>query len=167
MLSNPFQVASDAQVRDTPRDTSILNAARPAVAERRYTGRNLLRAAGVAIVWALSFAPMVTGWIRCTFAQLLHLPCPGCGMTRAALLLLNGHPLASLRMNPLTVPSATAQVGLVVMFVWLIARDGQPARFWQYRMTRALTYLLIASLVAATCVWIARFFGALGGPVPI
>jgi Protein of unknown function (DUF2752) len=169
MSSNVSQAAPSAQVRSGASESANrpAQAATPAAVEVHYTPRNLLRALGVASAWALSFTPMVTGWIRCTFAQLLHLPCPGCGMTRAALLLLNGHPLDSLRMNPLTVPSAFAQLGLVATFIWLVARDGQPVRFWHYRITRALTYLLFASLAAAILVWIARFFGALGGPVPI
>jgi hypothetical protein len=36
----------------------------------------------------------------CTFYYLTHLYCPGCGGTRALMLLLNGHPLMSLRYNP-------------------------------------------------------------------
>lgn len=40
----------------------------------------------------------------CPSVLLLGLPCPVCGMTRAALLLLQGRPLDSLRMHPLLLP---------------------------------------------------------------
>lgn len=36
----------------------------------------------------------------CTFHALTGLDCPGCGMTRAAWLLMHGQPLASLKQNP-------------------------------------------------------------------
>ena len=36
----------------------------------------------------------------CTFHAVTGLDCPGCGMTRAAYLLLHGHPLRALGQNP-------------------------------------------------------------------
>lgn len=36
----------------------------------------------------------------CPTKWLFHIPCPGCGMTRAANLLLNGDIVGALRMNP-------------------------------------------------------------------
>ncbi|MDO4633781.1 MAG: DUF2752 domain-containing protein [Eubacteriales bacterium] len=37
----------------------------------------------------------------CPIAALFGIPCPGCGMTRAGLLLLTGHPVSALKMHPL------------------------------------------------------------------
>ena len=36
----------------------------------------------------------------CTFHAITGLDCPGCGMTRAAWLLMHGHPIESLKQNP-------------------------------------------------------------------
>jgi len=40
----------------------------------------------------------------CPFYFIVGLPCPGCGLTRAGLLLLSGSPVESLRMHPLLLP---------------------------------------------------------------
>lgn len=42
--------------------------------------------------------------LACPSAKYLHLPCPGCGMQRSLLLLLNGQLAASLRMHPAGLP---------------------------------------------------------------
>lgn len=39
----------------------------------------------------------------CPFHQLTGLYCPGCGGTRSALSLLHGHPLTSIRYNPIVI----------------------------------------------------------------
>ncbi len=44
--------------------------------------------------------PFEGGVTFCAFHAVTGLDCPGCGMTRAAYLLLHGHPLAALRQNP-------------------------------------------------------------------
>lgn len=36
----------------------------------------------------------------CPSAIVLGLPCPGCGITRAAILLVTGHPIQAFQMNP-------------------------------------------------------------------
>ncbi len=40
----------------------------------------------------------------CPFNHYFHIPCPGCGMTRAFKLILQGNILASLRYNLLAIP---------------------------------------------------------------
>jgi hypothetical protein len=135
--------------------------------QRPFARRYLLRAAGLLGVWCASLGPIAFGIMRCSFASLTHLPCPGCGMTRAAQLLLHGNVTASLRMNAMTVPLAVTQLLLVLTVVWITARDGTPLLLWKNRVARFTTYALVACLAVATCVWIARFFGALGGPVPV
>jgi hypothetical protein len=103
----------------------------------------------------------------CPFALVLHLPCPGCGMGRAALALMRGDVIGALRMHPLS----------VLIFAWLGWFAGVPlARYviratawdpaanaspkWFERSAFALLVLLIG-------VWIARFLGFFGGPVPV
>ena len=42
---------------------------------------------------------LLTG-VGCPIRYVTGIPCPGCGMTRAAYLLMHGHPIAALRQNP-------------------------------------------------------------------
>lgn len=47
----------------------------------------------------------------CPVYNLLHIPCPGCGITRASLLLLQGRVRESLRYNILPIPLAVLLLG--------------------------------------------------------
>jgi hypothetical protein len=109
---------------------------------------------------ALGLSGVALGWIRCPMAALYHIPCPGCGMTRALRLLAAGDVGASLHMHPLAVPALVAGVAVT-------AAAAQPAR----PLVRGLTPLALrgaAVVYAATLVlWVLRWFGVLGGPVPV
>lgn len=60
----------------------------------------------------------------CSFHALTGLDCPGCGMTRAAYLILHGHPLAGLRQNPfILVVFVAAYMGLAELSPYLIGRQ--------------------------------------------
>ena len=57
-----------------------------------------LTLAYAALVWLLC------RWgVPCLFQAFLHLPCPGCGMTRALLAVLRGDGSAALRYHPMIV----------------------------------------------------------------
>jgi len=88
-------------------------------------------------------------------------------MTRAALLLLHGEVGASLRMHPLAVPSAAASIALMGATVWVTAKKGSPEALWRDGIGRVtlLAFLGVEALVFA--LWVARWFGAFGGPVPV
>ena len=59
----------------------------------------------------------------CPSVILTGFPCPGCGMTRAAWLLMHGHPIQSLQQNPfLFVILAAGYMGLAELSPWLIGR---------------------------------------------
>ena len=59
----------------------------------------------------------------CVFHALTGLDCPGCGMTRAAWLLMHGHPIQSLQQNPfLFVIAVAGYMGLAELSPWLIGR---------------------------------------------
>ncbi len=140
---------------------AVAGEARPRASTRAWLG------AGVLAAWALALLPTALGWQTCPFARVTHRPCPGCGMTRAIRLLLAGHMRASLHMHPLAVPVFAVGVGLVVTTFWTTLQRGSPASFYRSRTGRAVIALGMAVYAGALVLWIARWFGALGGPVPV
>ena len=112
------------------------------------------------------------GWyfelLPCPWASLLGIPCPGCGLSRAASLLLHGELERALLMHPLSpllvplVLSAAIRAGFVHVRGPVPAAQpvGLALRRWQ-----GLLCGLLACLVLA--LWGARFLGAFGGPVPV
>jgi hypothetical protein len=126
----------------------------------------LTRAARLGLV-ALAFtAAVVFDVPLCPFAILTRHPCPGCGLTRGTLALLHGHLGEALRFHPL-VPVIAPLVALAlgwnaISYVrsgrWSAA-EGVQGR-WITRAVATLGVLMLA-------VWVARFLGALGGPVPV
>ena len=136
-----------------------MNAAREPAAGRRFWA--LL---GVAGLWLLAALPFLSG---CPIATLTHHPCPGCGMTRAFLLLFAGDLRASLAMHPLAVPTALAQAALAAGSFVAAYRYGAPWVMFERRWGRVLLGLLVIVLVADFVLWIARGCGAFGGSVPV
>jgi hypothetical protein len=125
------------------------------------------RAALVALVWAVSALPAALGIQQCAVATLFHVPCPGCGMTRAIRMLLAGDLAGSLRLHPFAVPVLGAGCLLILATLWATVVTGEP---WWVHRTRfgraalgasALVYMLAAAL------WVARWFGWFGGPVAV
>lgn len=98
----------------------------------------------------------------CPTRLLLRIPCPGCGATRAMMSLFHGDVHGSLHMHPLAVPATILLVPLLVHTTLAIFRRQASAEMprWLLRAWQVL-------LIVATGLWIARFFGALGGPVPV
>jgi hypothetical protein len=126
-----------------------------------------LRAAGVAAVWALALLPVATGWQRCAVATLLHRPCPGCGMTRAILLLAGGHVEDSLRMHALAVPVLLMGVFFILSTVWTTFAIGTPITLYKGRLGRVTLSVMAIVYGAAMALWVARCFGLFGGPVSV
>ena|ERR1700733_2274283 len=141
----------------------------PATGKRSSVSRETraLRSAAVASFWAIACAPIAFGKARCAMAQVLGIPCPGCGMTRAILLLGHGDVMASLRMHPVAVPNALASVLIMVATVWVTATDGTPVALLHRRIGRIALATLVAVQLAVIGVWVARMLGALGGPVAV
>jgi hypothetical protein len=98
----------------------------------------------------------------CPTRNWLHLPCPGCGATRATWLALQGDWAGSLRMHPLAMVVGVLMVPSGLITLRGIVREGVPAPM--PRPLRWIWYLVAGALVA---VWLARFAGFFGGPVPI
>lgn len=88
-------------------------------------------------------------------------------MTRAVELLLRGHVRESLAMHPLALPALTALFLLVVSTVSTTFSEGSPARVHRNLLGRAAIALALLVYALAVVVWVARAFGALGGPVNV
>ena len=112
----------------------------------------------------------------CPTAFFWGIPCPGCGLTRATLALLHGHFAQAFGYHPLVLvfaPLFGAALGkALVDFVRgtpLPTSGAYPPRslppaWW----TRAPGIALASALgVLLLGVWLARFAGYFGGPVPV
>jgi len=129
---------------------------------------NAIRTAAlVAFVWLLAAVPFAVGAIRCPTARLLHFPCPGCGMTRAFVLLAAGDVGASLAMHPLAVPTALSQAALAAATIAASLRFGAPWLLVRARWGRAVVALVAIVVAGDLLLWTARALGAFGGPVTV
>jgi hypothetical protein len=98
----------------------------------------------------------------CPMKTILGIPCPGCGMTRAARFALHGDFAGATRMQPLWFVVMPAVFALGVAEAVGFARQGRWGVGIESAWTRRLGAVLVAALVV---VWIARFLGCFGGPV--
>ncbi len=111
----------------------------------------------------LFFAPQLGVRWPCPVYTLLHVPCPSCGLTRAARLAAHGELAAATHVHPLwfvVLPWLAVVVGAEL---WGYVRRGAWGRAGRIRGVRVTGYVTVALLLV---VWVARFFGAFGGPCP-
>jgi hypothetical protein len=136
--------------------------AHPQTSSRTYPARAALYAGAI----ALAAGVLATGWFRCPMAAILHLPCPACGSTRAALALMRLDFAEAFRFNPVA-PIVIAALGLMaIRAVALVFVEGNASRLDE-GVGRIFTRVMIIGTLVQVVVWIARFFGALGGPCPV
>lgn len=115
----------------------------------------------------LGGALLGSGRVECAFARLVHIPCPACGSTRAALALLHLDLAQALRLNP-AAPFVLVTLGaLGARGVFLMARDGHVQALGEGKAGGWILRALVAGLVLQVAVWALRFFGLFGGPVPV
>jgi hypothetical protein len=118
-------------------------------------------AAGAVLVLTVPLCPLanLTGW-----------PCPSCGLTRATLLLLHGDWAAALTLQPLT-PAVLLLIGLCAGGASLrYVSTGEPVTPWSRTsstLERVFEWLAAALSGALVMLWLARFAGMFGGPVPV
>lgn len=132
------------------------------LSSRRPFGRALRLAA---IFGALGLA-MAEHVPLCPMAIALHVPCPGCGLTRATMAILRGDFAGGLHLHPLA-PIVTPVVAVMLAYNSMTyVREG---RFYAAERLngRAMTAFAIVMGALMLGVWIARFFGAFGGPAPV
>lgn len=127
----------------------------------------LRRAALTAAFFAVLGGLLSAKAVPCAFAKMFHLPCPGCGSTRAVLALLDGDVGSMVRFNPIG-PVAAVLIGVLVVqaFASVLAR-GDFRAVGEGRVGLVVKRGLVVVVVLEVLVWIARFFGAFGGPVPV
>jgi hypothetical protein len=125
------------------------------------------RVALVAMVWGL--VPLTVLGVNqpCSVAAVLHRPCPGCGLTRATLLLLRGDVSASLHMHPLAVPMLACWGAIALATVLATWREGVPWRFYRSKLGKASVIATGVAYISLFVVWVLREEGLLGGPVPV
>ncbi|MDC3953402.1 DUF2752 domain-containing protein [Polyangium jinanense] len=106
----------------------------------------------LSIAFLLALVPQTTCILRLT----LGLPCPACGLTRAALALLRLDLATATAFHPLALPLAF--VAIATVFAARFLDDAAWKRFGRD--------VSGGSGVAIVIVWALRFLGLFGGPVP-
>ena len=125
------------------------------------------RAAGTTLAGLALALLLYAKGVPCFFAHAFHTPCPGCGSTRAVICLLHGDMPGILRTNVVG-PVAALLVGLVgLQGIASVLAHGDFRDVGEGRLGFVLKRLLLATAVVEIVVWIARFFGAFGGPVSV
>lgn len=116
-------------------------------------------------VGLVAFASTLSlGWLKCPTATWFHLPCPSCGSSRAVWSVVHG------QWDPHSNPVGLLVAPLLLTFglraIWLLATRGDVLALAEGRFGTALKRLAIILLVAEVTLWLLRFFGLFGGPVP-
>ena len=106
---------------------------------RKGSSREL--ALALFVVGAVVLAAHAAGIVLCSLRRFTGIPCPGCGSTRAAMLVLRGEFAAAVALNPL----AVALFALVPAW-WLFLRR----RTWSRGAKAAF---LVVALVAVALNW--------------
>jgi hypothetical protein len=125
-------------------------------ASRRWAAPSIYVAAAALVL----FTPLK--W-PCPILTVFGVPCPACGMTRATRSALHGDFAHATAMHPLwwlVVPFVGAAFTIEMVGYLRTGRWGASAR-----VPRSGA-ILVAVCAIVFAVWIARFFGAFGGPVP-
>ncbi|MET0593412.1 MAG: DUF2752 domain-containing protein [Polyangiaceae bacterium] len=101
----------------------------------------------------------------CLMAALFDIPCPGCGMTRAAKAIAHGDVAAAIALHPLSPVVLPLVAALLASQAVRYVRDGAPIATGKIPRWLEVSLGALAALLFG--VWIARFFGFFGGPVSV
>jgi hypothetical protein len=108
-----------------------------------------------------------SGSVPCGFAHVFHAPCPGCGSTRAMLALASGDLAGLVRYNPLAPLMSLLVAALVGQALGSLLATGTFRRVGDGKLGAVVSrgVMVVASL--EVLLWLARFAGFFGGPVPV
>lgn len=164
--SDPSREGAGAAARGMSPSSGALATGRalPAWTHTLGTNHPFGRALRVALAGVALLAILASEMPLCPTARTLEVPCPGCGLTRATLALLAGQPEAAWGFHPLAFVISPLVIGSSLYFALRYVRLGT---VWERRHPGWVIGALLALQVALVAVWVARFFGAFGGPVPI
>ena len=137
----------------------------------RFYRRALVLAAALASVGSIMLAsafggPLAFG-VRCPVAATFGAPCPACGSTRSLRTLLAGDVASAFRVHPVAPFAVALALVTGARAVYLVARDGHAQALGRSASGRLLVRVWAAVLAAELVLWIARWFGLFGGPVPV
>lgn len=126
------------------------------------------RAGALLFGYGALFLVLLSGHVPCATATLTHHPCPGCGTTRAArALFLHFDVAQAIRYNPFGPLVIASLFVLAAESVLLMLRRGKVGNLGIGGASRWALWGLMAAVFLQIVVWIARFFGFFGGPVPV
>ncbi|MCC6214562.1 MAG: DUF2752 domain-containing protein [Polyangiaceae bacterium] len=109
---------------------------------------------------------LLAGLPGCPTATIAGIPCPGCGLTRASWAVLRGDLAEAHRLHPLVLIVTPLYLGFLAYAALDYVR-GEATRPRSPRAARALSAAAMTVLVLLLVVWLARFAGFFGGPVPV
>ncbi len=154
----PTPSEAEATPRSSPEESS------PEAGEKFRAKR---RTVGLAVGVGLLTLALYSGAIQCPVARFAHVPCPGCGSTRAVWAVAHGDVHEWLRMNPLG-PIVALLLGVVVVLTfWHSFTRGTTSGALDGRVGRAAVRGLLWAFALEVLVWGIRWFGLLGRPVPV
>jgi hypothetical protein len=130
--------------------------------------RNFRRiGAAIFTIAALGGLVYIGGVPRCPIAMVTGVPCPACGSTRSmrALAHLDFDEVA--RFNPIA-PIAVFFLALIAArVVFLLVRTGTVKDLGEGPVGRTLVRALTVTACVEILLWLLRFAGLFGGPVPV
>ena len=107
-----------------------------------------------AVILYYNLANFIFGYM-CPTMVIFGIPCPACGLSRAALLFLSGNFIESFRMHPLVVPVSG------FLLIWLVAKI-----FFTEKI-EALTKPAIALIICLFAVYVYRMVHMFPDQVPL
>lgn len=138
----------------------------PAAPSRWSAAHPFGRVLRLALIAAAILGALVVDLPLCPFAIITRHPCPGCGLTRATLALAHGHVMEALHYHPLVLVMSPVVLGAFSINALSYITRGRWAAS-ESAQGRWITRIGLVLVVAMLGVWIARFLGAFGGPVPV